>query len=72
MSRAVGKDAVNIDPISGIIRIDQIIVGRRIVNPNGETYLQFKDRDKLRSNCRGDCLVEVRLIDLVAALSEAV
>ena len=69
MSKTLTKKAIHIDPISGMICIDQIKVCRKIVAPNGDIFLEFKDRDRHRSNCRGDCFVEVRLTDLVDAIT---
>ena len=69
MSRALTKKAVHIDPISGMICVDQIKICRKIVSPNGEIFLEFIDRDRHRSDCRGSCLVEIRLADLVETIT---
>lgn len=51
---------IKIDPVTGLIRVDCVIVGK-IIKRDGCTYLQFKDRDEMRSNCRKTCLVEIEL-----------
>lgn len=41
-----------------LVRVDGITICRRVVR-DGVLYLQFYDRDKIRSNCRGSNCVEV-------------
>jgi hypothetical protein len=51
---------VKVDPITSIVRVDGVILCKRIIR-SGVTYLQFKDGDRLRSNCRGTQFIEVPL-----------
>jgi hypothetical protein len=51
---------VKVDPITSIVRVDGVILCKRVVRC-GAIYLQFKDGDRLRSNCRGTQFIEVPL-----------
>ncbi|MCJ7533192.1 MAG: hypothetical protein MUO64_19495 [Anaerolineales bacterium] len=51
---------LKIDPITSLVRVDGIILCKR-VERCGVVYLQFKDGDRLRSQCRGTAFVEVPL-----------
>ena len=64
-SKIIGRSSVKIDPISGLIRIDGIIVCKK-VTIDGRTFLQFKDSDRMRASCRKSALVELPLADFVA------
>ena len=59
-AKIVDKHSVTIDPVTGLVRVDAIIICKSIKR-DGKTYLQFKDGDRLRSNCRKTCLVEIEL-----------
>jgi hypothetical protein len=51
---------VKIDYITHIVRVDGIILCKRIVR-EGVVFLQFKDGDRMRSHQRGTAFVEVPL-----------
>jgi hypothetical protein len=61
---------VKIDPTTGLVRVDGIIVGRRVLKEDGKVALQFKDGDHIRSNCRGTMFVEICLDDFLYAVME--
>lgn len=65
-AKVIRRSAINLDPKSGLVRLDGIIIARRVV-ANGKTYLEFKDNDRIRSSCRDTCLVQVALEDLAQA-----
>ena len=46
---------------NGMVRIDGVVIGRFVAE---RATLEVKDRDRLRSQCRGGFFVEVRLADL--------
>ena len=52
----------------GLIRIDGFSAFRKIVR-GGIIYVQFCDRDRMRSQCRGTKFIEVPLALLVEILS---
>lgn len=52
----------------GLARIDGIVACRRIIR-GGIIYIQFLDKDRLRSKCRGTEFVEIPLIKLCEMLS---
>jgi hypothetical protein len=56
--------------MTSLIRVDNIIVCKR-VSRAGQVLLQFKDGDRLRSQCRGTQFVEVPLEAFHKALQEA-
>lgn len=51
----------------GMISVDGIIIGKRIVRA-GVVFIQFCDGDRLRSSCRGTRLVEVPIEALAGSL----
>ena len=51
----------------GLVRVSGAVVFRRIVR-GGELWLQFYDRDRMRSQARGSRLVEVEFDALMARL----
>lgn len=55
----------------GLMKIDGVPMFRKVIH-NGVTYLQFCDKDRMRSNCRATRLVEVRLDVLMLAIEKAV
>jgi hypothetical protein len=58
---------VAIHPQTQIIRLDGVILGKRIVR-DGKVFLQVKDGDRVRSECRGTCFVEISLDELAQVL----
>jgi hypothetical protein len=58
---------VKVDPTTSLVRVDGIVCFKRIVR-DGQVYLQFKDRDGIRANCRGTYFVEVPLDEFAAVL----
>jgi hypothetical protein len=65
--KTITGTSVKVDPSSGMIRIDGLILCKKVIR-NGATFLQFKDRDAVRSNCRKACLIEISLSDLVGQI----
>ena len=61
--------SVKIDPSGGMIRIDGMNLCKKVIR-NGVIYLQFKDRDAVRSNCRHACLIEISLDELVGMIEQ--
>jgi len=59
-------ETVEIDQ-SGMVRVDGPPQFRRIVR-GGRVWVQFADRDRMRSACRGTRLVEIPLDALAARL----
>lgn len=53
----------------GLIRIDGVPAFRMIVRED-VIYLQFFDKDRLRSQCRGSRFVEISLDELVEKMNE--
>lgn len=51
----------------GLTKVDGIPAFRRIVR-DGRIYLQFRDRDSMRSSCRGSIYAEIPLDVLVELL----
>lgn len=51
----------------GLVRVDGAVVFRRVVRA-GELWLQFYDRDRMRSDARGSRLIEVAFDALMARL----
>ena len=70
MIKTLDRTAVNIDVLSGLVRIDGIIACKKVIR-NGVVYLQFKDGDRLRSSCRKCNLVEIALDEFKIAIQEA-
>ncbi len=74
--KLVSQPAVTIDPCTGLVRVDNIIICKKVVR-DGITFLQFKDGDRLRSQCRKANLVEIALADFamvvdgIAVISES-
>lgn len=62
---------INIDPASGLVRVDGIPVFKVLAVGN-EIRIQFLDGSKLRSQFRGTQLVEVPLSTLVFMLEESI
>lgn len=58
---------IKIDPVTFLVRADGITLFKRIVR-DGKVYLQFKDRDGIRANCRGTYFVEIPLDVFAEAL----
>jgi hypothetical protein len=54
----------------GLAKLDGIPMFRVIVRDGG-IYLEFCDRDRLRSSCRGSRFVEIPLKSMVAVISAA-
>ena len=57
------------DPIikicpDGIVRVDGAAVFKR-VELDGVIYLEFVDRDRMRSKCRGSKFIKIALTELV-------
>jgi hypothetical protein len=52
--------SVHADPETHIVRVDGIILCKRVTRA-GKVVLQFKDGDRMRSQCRGTAFVEVPL-----------
>lgn len=67
-SKIITQSSVKIDKISGLVRVDGIIVCKKVIL-DGRTYLQFKDKDRPRGRCRGTTVVEIRLSDFYSAIS---
>jgi len=59
---------VKIDLVSQLVRVDGIILFKRIFR-DGQVWLQFKDSDRLRSRNRGTAYIEVPLLAFVEALT---
>jgi hypothetical protein len=51
---------VRVDPVTHLIRVDGIIVCKMIIREN-TVFLEFKDGDRLRSQCRHTQFVEIPL-----------
>ena len=62
MTYCVTVTALHIDP-DDLIRADGVVMGR-LVTENDITYIEVKDRDKLRSQQRGTELVRVPVVVL--------
>ena len=67
--KKITRESVKIDPSGGMIRIDGLILCKKVIR-NGEIWLQFKDRDAVRSNCRHACLIEISLDELVGMIEK--
>jgi hypothetical protein len=65
--KTITREKVKIDPSGGMIKIDGMNLCKKVIR-NGVTYLQFKDRDAVRSNCRHACLIEISLDELVGMI----
>ena len=52
----------------GLVRIDGVVLGRFVAERG---TLEVKDRDRMRSQCRGSFFVEVRLVDLAGLIRKA-
>lgn len=52
-------ECIKVDPVSGMVRVDGIIVCRVVVIPGDGVRLQFFDGNRQRSARRGANLVEV-------------
>lgn len=63
----VEAKTVKIDPNTSLVRVDGIILFRRVLRDSG-VILQFKDSDRLRSRRRGTEYVEVPLEAFVDTL----
>jgi len=61
---------VRIDPDSKLVRVDGVILFKRIIKPDGSIVLQCKDSDRLRSDKRGTALIEIPLDKFVEALQQ--
>ena len=68
--KKITRESVKIDPSGGMIRIDGMNLCKKVIR-NGVIYLQFKDRDAVRSNCRHACLIEISLDELVGMIEQA-
>lgn len=62
-------ETIRIDPDTQLVRVDGIILFRRI-NRCGVVTLQFKDGDRMRSRARGTQFVEVPLEAFNQALTK--
>jgi hypothetical protein len=62
------RQRVKIDPQTDLIRLDGIIVCKRVTMPDGSVVLQFKDSDRIRSNVRGAQFVEIPLLEFIEAV----
>lgn len=51
----------------GLVRVSGAVMFRRVVR-DGELWLQFYDRDRMRSQARGSRLIEVEFDALMARL----
>lgn len=60
---------VRIDPDSALVRVDGVILFKRILR-DAKVVLQFKDSDRLRSRNRGTAFIEVPLEAFVEALKK--
>ena len=67
--KKITRESVKIDPSGGMIRIDGMNLCKKVIR-NGVIYLQFKDRDAVRSNCRKTCYIEISLIDFVGQIED--
>jgi hypothetical protein len=61
---------ITIAPDTSIVRIDGIILCKRIVR-DGKVILQFKDGDRIRSRCRNTPFVEIPLDAFAEALKKS-
>jgi hypothetical protein len=52
--------SLKIDPVTSLVRVDGVILCKRVVRC-GQVVLQFKDGDRMRSQCRGTAFIEVPL-----------
>jgi len=57
---------IRIEP-AGQVQVDGVTVFRRLVRPDG-VYIQFVDRDRMRSACRGSRYIEIPLSRLIQLL----
>jgi len=69
-AKTIDRKCIDIDTITGLICIDGIIACKKVLRGGGKTYLQFKDGDRLRSNCRTCNLVEIPLDEFIVAVEE--
>lgn len=53
---------------AGIIRVDGIVLGRRVIREDGRVCLQLCDKDKLRAAQRGTRYPEVVLEELLTEI----
>jgi hypothetical protein len=66
MELILDKSSVKITE-DGLMKIDGVPMFRKIVR-HGVIYIQFCDKDRMRSNCRGTRLVEIKLDILLLAI----
>lgn len=55
----------------GSLRLDGSVCCRLLIQ-DGEVWLEFYDRDRLRSSCRGDHLVCIKLEDFITRIDALV
>ena len=61
---------VRVDPYTQLIRVDGIIVCKLVIRDN-TVFLEFKDGDRMRSQCRKTQFVEIPLAAFSAVLMAA-
>lgn len=66
--KKIAVEDICLDPVSGFLRVDKIPV-LKVVNINGEKFVQFKDGVEPRVEYRGSNLVEIPLGDFIACLA---
>lgn len=53
-----------------LVRIDGIPICK-LVSIDGVPHLEFKDQDRMRSDCRGSCFVTIAVADFQDSLEKA-
>lgn len=73
MAKTFAKaECVQVDPASGLVRVDGILAFRVFAVPGDGVVLQFKDSNKARAQGRGTEYVEVPLKELFEKLVEMI
>ena len=62
--------SLTVDPLTSLVRVDNITVCKLVIRC-GVPCLQFKDKDRLRSQCRGTEFIEIPLSAFRAAILSA-
>lgn len=73
MAKTFAKaECVQVDPASGLVRVDGIVVFRAIPLPGNGIVLQFKDSNKARAQGRGTEFIEIPLQEFFEKLVEVI
>lgn len=66
-SHTTSGRTITVDP-EGFVRVDGVMLARRVFRDNGQVCLQLCDKDKRRSSQRGTRFLEITVQDLLNAL----